>query len=469
MFESVEAKRAQLDRHRPFDRSMLDRLDAVFEPLFIYGSNALEGNTLSLGDTIYLIRDGRLPGGKREEEYLEVKGQQAAYAYLRDSVAGKFELSEKLIREFHGLLTERLDAAKYRPGAYKDRDNQVRLPDGSLFPYVSHVETPAAVRDLVAWFRGDGQKLHPVERASSLHYRFILIHPFLDGNGRTARLLTNFALLTSGHYMALFRADERRRVYLDALRAVDTSVSTHELRPDNPQLNLFPFVSYVEQELLWSYDQALDVVEGRVVVTTEDLVRRFAGLEQRGLQAAGILPDETSRLEESAKLVSRLTETVGARIKAIATGVGNGWTELAIGYRDRRGGARDILEAPPGALGVHLGSRGENLGIDISAVRGVAGVVLIRIERKPASLLQLEVPPNVCEFIAYAEPHTLRLANLSFPSDPRDQNSMSSRSILLPLDPALWRQSEIDRFLIEEIDRFREATEAAIRERNPGP
>lgn len=467
MFESVEAKRAQLDRHRPFDRSMLDRLDAVFEPLFIYGSNALEGNTLSLGDTIYLIRDGRLPGGKREEEYLEVKGQQAAYAYLREAVAAKFELSEKLIREFHGLLTEKLDPLKYRPGAYKDRDNQVRLPDGSLFPYVSHVETPAAVQDLVIWFRGDAQKLHPVERAASLHYRFILIHPFLDGNGRTARLLTNFALLNSGHIMALFRVDERGPLYRGALRAVDTSVSTEDLTPDNPRLNLFPFVSYVEQELLWSYDQALDVVEGRVVVTTEDLVRRFAGLEQRGLAASGITTDERSRLAYSAQLVERLTQTVAAKLGEIAAAVDRAWSELEIRQLSETGGARDILQGAPEDPIVNFPRRMDVLGVNEASLRGNAGLVRLRIQRRANGLLQVDLPENVCEFVIYTEPHDLRLSSYRSPAS--DQNSVDSASVKLPLDPALWRQSEIDRFLIEEIDRFREATEAAIRERNPGP
>ena len=466
MFESVDAKRAQLDRHRPFDAAMLERLDAVFEPLFIYGSNALEGNTLSLGDTIYLIRDGRLPGGKREEEYLEVKGQQAAYACLREAVAGRYEMSEKLVREFHELLTDKLDAKKYRPGAYKDRDNQVRLPDGSLFPYVSHVETPAAVRDLVDWFRGDAQRLHPVERASSLHYRFILIHPFLDGNGRTARLLTNFALLSAGHIMALFRADERRRVYLDALRAVDTSVANQDLRPDDPALNLFPFASYVEQELLWSYDQALAVVEESAVVTTEDLVRRFAGLEQRGLAAAGISTDDSARLKRSTEVVEDLTKRVATNIEAIANAVDRTWTELQIVYGVQIAGAREVLESRPDEKVVNLPPRTFVLALPGGTVRGSAGLVVHQIERRPASLLQLSVPTNRCEFIIFAEPHALNLASYRFPGA---DGNVESASIRLAFDPELWRQSEIGRFLIQEIDRFREATEAAIREQNPAP
>jgi Fic family protein len=113
MFEEVESRRRRLDAYKPFDDQMVRRLNAIFEPWFIYNSNALEGNTLSLGDTIYVIREGRLPGGKTEDEYLEVKGQQAAYAYLQEAVRNAFPLSEKLIRELHQLLTEKLDIEKF--------------------------------------------------------------------------------------------------------------------------------------------------------------------------------------------------------------------------------------------------------------------------------------------------------------------------------------------------------------------
>src|SRR5437762_11126131 len=123
MFEEIEGRRKRLDGLGPLGPDSLRRLDAFFEPFFIHASNAIEGNTLTLGDTIGVIREGRLPGGKREEEYLEVKGQQAAYAYLQQAVRGGSPLSEKLIREFHQLLTGQLSPEKYRPGQYKNREN----------------------------------------------------------------------------------------------------------------------------------------------------------------------------------------------------------------------------------------------------------------------------------------------------------------------------------------------------------
>jgi hypothetical protein len=473
MFEEVEARRRRLDAHKPFGAQMLERLDAVFEPWFIYGSNALEGNTLTLGDTIYLIREGKLPGGgKREEEYLEVKGQQAAYAYLRQAVAGKLRINEKLIREFHTLLTEKLDANKYRPGQYKNRDNQVRLADGTLFPYVSHVETPAAMRDLVRWLDEEGQQLHPVERAAALHYKFILIHPFLDGNGRTARLLTNLAILQSGHVMTVFRADERRRLYLDALRATDTSVPITELTPNNPNLNLFPFTSYVEQELLWSYDLALDVVEGRLSVTSEDLVRRFERMDQRGLQAMGIAADEGSRLEAAAEAVQRLTDRVGSQVSDIATGLNEKWSEIVARDAGEVAGARDLLDRSPL---LPADPRKQLLGIEDTSLRGQAGVVSISVGRKPDNLVQMAVPRNVCEFVVYAEPHALTLASIRISGSPKKGlhtvpvPHVDTASVRLSLDPASWRDTEISRFILEELTRFLDATEAEIKRVNSAP
>ena len=480
MFEEVEARAKRLNGYKLLDADTLARLDAVFEPWFIYGSNALEGNTLTLGDTIYLIREGKLPGGKREEEYLEVKGQQAAYAYLRDAVAGQFRLNEKLIREFHTLLTEKLDANKYRPGQYKDRDNQVRLPDGSLFPYVSHVETPAAMQELVRWYENEAQRMHPAERAAALHYKFILIHPFLDGNGRTARLLANLAMLQGGHILTVFRAEERRRLYLDALRSTDNSVPTEELAPSNPNLNLFPFTSYVEQELLWSYDLALDVVEGRVLVTTEDLVRRFGSLERRGLEARGIAVDETSRLEAAAKAVRQLTDQVRSQVREIETGLNERWNDLVAVLGGEVAGARDLLEGFPWGQ-VSTGNRRSLLGLEDAALRGQAGMVTIRVARRGTSLTQLAVPRNVCELIVLAEPHGLKFASIRVSGALRvpgplqgkiqlvDTPQVESELIRLPLDPTAWRSTEIARFVLDEIGRFLAATEAEIKRLNsPG-
>ncbi len=459
MFDEVESRRKRLDGYKPFDENMLRRLNAVFEPFFIYNSNALEGNTLSLGDTIYLIHEGRLPGGKREEEYLEVKGQQAAYAYLQEAVLNGFEISEKLVRELHQLLTEKLDAKKFRPGQYKDRENQVRLPDGSLFPYVSHVETPAAMRDLIAWYRADGQALRPIERAAWLHYKFILIHPFRDGNGRTARMLANLALMQAGYSMAIFRADERRPVYLGALRAVDQSVSQDDLAPANPNLKMFPFVSYLEQELLWSYDQALDVVEGRTAVDTEDLVASFGRLETKALGARGIAPNEQGRLDQMVASVDQMKERVQKYLEPVVSATNSELKEWTLTLSADTQNASDALirdmQRPSEAW-----FRRVALGLDQSPPRGNFGRVRLAFIKKQGRLIELETPDGYCEFLICAEPHAVVLAvvlvGISGADESwidRDPSEWSAR-VRFPLDEGSWRSTDIKRFIVSQAQRF---------------
>jgi fido (protein-threonine AMPylation protein) len=466
MFEEVESRRKRLDRHKPFDDALIRRLNKFFEPLFIHGSNALEGNTLTLGDTIYVIEEGRLPGGKREEEYLEVKGQQDAYAYLQHAVTNAFPLSEKLIRELHQLLTGKLDAEKYRPGQYKDRENQVRLPDGSLFPYASFVETPSAMQDLVDWYRGDGQVLHPIERAAWLHYKFILIHPFRDGNGRTARILVNLVLMQAGYSMAIFRADERRPLYLGALRAVDSSVPREELSHDNPRLNLFPLASHLEQELLWSYDQALDIVEGRLAVDANDLVAAFSRLETKALGALQPVLDEEARRERMSRSVITLHSRVQEFLAPIVNETNASYKLFEMSRSAELPEASKALDSSqPAPAKAWL--RRAALGLGDAPPSGQLGWNQLAIRKQTNAPAQLQTPQNGIEFLVYAEPHSLILATLITGIYGPDRPSTDwSSSIRFPLDPDAWRQTELERFMVKELQRFRGIVEFELERLN---
>lgn len=399
MFEEIEARRLRLDAYRPFDEETRRRLDKVFVPFFIYNSNAIEGNTLSLGATIAIVEEGKLPGGGHsEQEYLEVKGQQAAYEYLRRAIDERFPITERLVREFHQLLTDRLDKASYAPGSYKPRDNRVVLPDGTEFPYVSHVDTPAAMQSLIAWLTDASSSLHPVELAAQFHYRFILIHPFLDGNGRTVRLLTNLILAQRDFVMAPFRFKDRRDVYLAALRAVDGSIIRDELRPDHPDLNFFPFVAYLEQELLFAYDQAFDVLEGRLGVTPQDLVRRLAGLEANVLAGQGIAHDEAERARLLAQRIEAVAEEIFDVLSPVTAEANEAWTELVCALRRRSGTATEVL-GPVGA--------GVRRRIDPSGeVRGHVAQVSLTIRRSPNASVPLEGRPTL-NFLVFANPHKI--------------------------------------------------------------
>jgi fido (protein-threonine AMPylation protein) len=460
MFEAVEERRRRLDAFRPLSAEQRARLQAVLEPWFIYGSNAIEGNSLTLGDTIRLIRERRLPAGGSEEEYLEVKGQQAAYAHLQEAVASPHPPTEALIRELHRLLTGGLDPEKYQPGQYQDQDSRPVPAGGTTLSQPSPVATLAAVQELVAWSQGDGRKLHPVERAAWLHHRFLVLHPFRDGNGRTARLLTNLLLQKSGHGMAIFRPAERKRAYLDALRAVDGGVPAPERALDHPGLNLAPLVSYLEEELLWSCDLALDVLEGRVVATTADLRRRFAGLEQRSLAAAEVATGERGR-EDAAASVREVTHLIDAQVREVSDGLSSGWPNLIAGVRDHLGA--DVLEL----AATSARTRRDLLGIEPAAVLGTVGLVTLNIHRRRASPRMIEVPSNACEFVVFAEPDALTVAGIFEVQEEDGAEPLPEADRLrLPMGPPSSGSTEVKTFVVEQVKRFLERAEAEISRRN---
>jgi Fic family protein len=464
MFEEVDARRERLKKHMPLDPQVEQRLHAALDPLFIYNSNALEGNTLSLADTIYFIKEHRLPGGKTEEEILEVKGQQAAIEYLREAARNRFELSEKLIREFHLLLTESLPRDKYESGQYKSRDNMVRLADGSTFPYVSAAETPSAMHDLLTWYRSNDAALHPIELAAQFHYRFILVHPFLDGNGRTARLLTNLILLQHDYPLGvIIRADSHRDRYVGALRAVDGSVPLAELRPNHPKLNFFPFVDFVATEALWLFDQAIDIVESRTIVTPEDLAARVQQIERESMAATGVPLDESARQRALGIAVEETTTRLERMLTSMLTSANAGLREMSFGISSHTAPLVEIVR--PNTYRARVIER-------VTANRtGTAGVISTGIQLRQDSTMGLPVPRNEFEVLVAAEPHRLNVWTIlnceveqGHTSQHSDVDSWSAR-LSVPIESELFRSTEVSSFLLKELGRFLNIFEMEVRRR----
>jgi hypothetical protein len=224
----------------------------------------------------------------------------------------------------------------------------------------------------------------------------------------------------------------------------------------------------LEQELLSSYDLALDILEGRMPSTTEDVVRRFETLEQRMLEKQGIASDEQERLAASARAIEELTNRISGGIATIA-GMDRGWAELALESGSSKLGARDVLEGFPGSPS--FANRRSLLGL-VGAAQGVAGLVTLLLKRKPGSLAQFDVPPNICEFVVWAEPHALTVACIRMtrgliPADLAGSGAFERAFLRLPLDPKQWRLDEIDRFVAGQAGRFLESLERALESAPP--
>jgi len=254
LIQHIDALRAEIDALRPIDAEQEGRVMQMLRLDWNYHSNAIEGNTLTLGETRAFLLHGITAQGKPFRDYLDIKGHNEAIAYLEQIVRGQEPLTEVVIRELHRiLLVEPYDVdavtADGRPtrrriaiGQYKTAPNHVRTSTGEVHYYATPEETPAQMGDLMAWYRHEAQSsaLHPLLLAAIFHYRFVAIHPFDDGNGRMARLLMNLLLMQHGYVPIVIRL-ESRGDYLLALETADAG-------------DLTDFVALVGEALLRSLD-----------------------------------------------------------------------------------------------------------------------------------------------------------------------------------------------------------------------
>lgn len=196
--------------HRPLDAYEIKQLKEYFRIGLTYTSNALEGNSLTESETKVVLEDGITIGGKPLKDHFEAIGHSEAFDLLY-RLAERQDISEDDILGLHRLFYYRIDSET--AGKYRERNVIIT---GTDFTPPAPTAVPLAMQD----FLGDLpslRQLHPVEYAAMLHLNLVTIHPFIDGNGRTARLLMNLALLQAGYPITiippLIRGD-----YISALR-----------------------------------------------------------------------------------------------------------------------------------------------------------------------------------------------------------------------------------------------------------
>lgn len=212
--QRIAEKRALLDARRPLPLSVVRVLHEDLQIRLTFHSNALEGNTLSLRETQLVIEQGITIGGHSLKEHLEATNHAAAYAMMRDLATTPTPLTRAAILDLHRLVTDRVldEPGQFRRGAVSIRGAALIPPPASEVPQLMHT--------WLAWLTGEGQQYEPITRAALAHHGFLAVHPFLDGNGRTARLLLNLLLLRDGYPPALLLR-EWRFGYLEALAQAD--------------------------------------------------------------------------------------------------------------------------------------------------------------------------------------------------------------------------------------------------------
>ncbi|MEA3558042.1 MAG: Fic family protein [Candidatus Thermoplasmatota archaeon] len=213
LFDRISQKRDLLNSLKPFDMGALRRLKRSFDVEFTYNSNAIEGNTLSLSETRMVLEDGITVGGKTLNEHLEAANHGSAIEFV-EGLVGKGKITEIDVLSLHALILDRIDPQN--AGFY--RRHRVRISGTDYIP-PKPSSIPEKVQNLYEMLNITGGE--PIQQAAMIHMEFVNIHPFIDGNGRCARLLMNLYLMRCGLVPVIVQKRDRKR-YIDHIVASQT-------------------------------------------------------------------------------------------------------------------------------------------------------------------------------------------------------------------------------------------------------
>ena len=248
LIEEIDRLQARIAERRPLQP---DKWQAIVEKLkmeWTYDSNAIEGSTLTLGETIFFLREGLTVEGKPLKDFLDARNHADAIDLLYGVIIHERPITEGLLKEINALLlkgvefTDAVDPSgkktkkKATPGQYKKTPNTVLQLDGTIHEYTDPLQVTVEMEELIAWILKNIDREHGLVAGAVAHYNMVRIHPFDDGNGRGARLLMNLIFMKKSLPPAVIR-NEQRRNYLHTLAVADKG-------------DLSPFVCFVAESLV---------------------------------------------------------------------------------------------------------------------------------------------------------------------------------------------------------------------------
>lgn len=281
IIEEIDRLKGELDKLRPLPTDVVGRIEQKLRLDSNYHSNAIEGNSLTIGETRSLILHGLTAHGKPMRDHLDIEGHDEAVKAIEDAVKINEELNEVFIRNLHNvLLKEPYEIDAITPeghptkrlisiGDYKTQPNNVRTSTGEIYYYTPPDQVKPAMSDLLDWYR-ENEGEHPIIIAATFHYRFVRIHPFDDGNGRMARLLMNMILIKHGYTVAIIPIEEREQ-YIQTLEQADKSEDLAE------------FITYIAHCCEYALNLHLKAARGEDIEDVEDIDKEIAIFLQKSV------------------------------------------------------------------------------------------------------------------------------------------------------------------------------------------
>lgn len=231
LLNKIDKSKAKLDSERPLNTFNLKQVRDYYRIGLTYSSNALEGNSLTISETKIIIEDGLTIGGKPLKDFYETIGHSKSYDYMLQLV-NENSIKESYIKELHNIFYNKID--EKNAGEYRSENVIIT---GSNYSVTDYKIIEKEMKELEVWCKNERDNYHPVVFSALLHKKFIFIHPFIDGNGRTARLLMNLALFQKGYELAIIppicrneyisllelaHIDEKKFIYFIAERVYET-------------------------------------------------------------------------------------------------------------------------------------------------------------------------------------------------------------------------------------------------------
>ena len=205
-FDEVDSLKKELDNKRPIPKETLKSLKETINLEWTYNSNGIEGNTLTLRET-QVVLEGITVGGKSIKEHLEAINHEKAILYLDDLVKDKNPITEWNIKNIHQLILKDID----NDNAGRYRKENVTIKGATHIP-PDYIKIPELMEKLILNYN-TWNEYHPIIKAALLHGELVKIHPFVDGNGRTSRLLMNLDLMNSGYNPVIIKKESRLKYY----------------------------------------------------------------------------------------------------------------------------------------------------------------------------------------------------------------------------------------------------------------
>lgn len=245
ILDECSTLRALIIKTRPYDEGQWRALKSFYRAQCVWSSNALEGNTISLNETKFIIEKGFTIHGHSLREIAECTGGAKSFDAIFDEIKSG-TISETYIKNLHYLFSEDISDIPC-PGSYRDKSKTYVYIEGSAYPCPDYDKVPTLMKEFIEWISDMRNKLHPVALAAEAHRRFSYIHPFPDGNGRVARLLMN-TILTQFQYLPIAIKPTRRKKYIKLLedgraapKLFDIFIAENELKEEKRFLALLDY------------------------------------------------------------------------------------------------------------------------------------------------------------------------------------------------------------------------------------